>query len=41
MQTNMNPEIHAELKAKGQALLSAARDFWEVHQPRIRGDALE
>ena len=32
----MNPEIHAELKIKGQELIDAAYEFWRVHQ-RLAG----
>ena len=32
METNLNPEIHRELKEKGQALLFAAYEFWKVHR---------
>jgi len=32
METNMNADIHSELKEKGQALLEAAYEFWKVHQ---------
>lgn len=32
METNMNAEIHQELKDKGQILINAAYDFWKVHQ---------
>jgi hypothetical protein len=32
METNMNAAAHAELRKKGQALIEAARAFWEVHR---------
>lgn len=32
METNMNPEIHQELKDKGQELIRAAHEFWKVHR---------
>ncbi len=28
----MNAEIHEELQAKGQALILAALEFWQVHR---------
>ena len=36
METNLNAAIYAELREKGQALIHAARSFWEVHH-RIGG----
>jgi hypothetical protein len=36
METNMNLEVNEELKAKGQALLTAAYEFWKAHQ-RLAG----
>ena len=32
METNVNAEIHEELRSKGQALIQAALEFWKVHQ---------
>ncbi|KKN47755.1 hypothetical protein LCGC14_0659890 [marine sediment metagenome] len=32
METNMNAEIHEELKNKGQILIDAAYEFWKIHQ---------
>jgi hypothetical protein len=32
METNMNPEIHAELQEAGQKLIEAALEFWKLHQ---------
>jgi len=32
MENNINKDIHQELKDKGQNLISAAYEFWKVHQ---------
>jgi len=32
METNMSTTIKKELQEKGQALLNAAYEFWQVHQ---------
>lgn len=40
METNMNAATHDELREKGQALLTAAYEFWKVHRRLAGGRAV-
>ena len=32
METNLNADVHAQLREKGRALLDAAYEFWKIHR---------